>query len=113
MCQLQCQLDEGIGARPALLDQPFAKVVKWEGMQVHIICQKTGAVQGSLYDLLTLQGKREAPSHRGSMAEWGRAEPSLGMCISHSLQFFWKGYLEAPVREKYSISSSPCEQWGN
>jgi hypothetical protein len=42
MCELQCQLDEGIGTRPALLDQAFAKGVKWEGMQVHIICQKTG-----------------------------------------------------------------------
>lgn len=60
MCQLQCQLDEGIGARPALLDQPFAKGVKWEGMQVHVICQKAGAAQGSLYDLLTLQ-EEEAP----------------------------------------------------
>lgn len=29
-------------------------------MQVHVICQKAGAAQGSLYDLLTLQGE-EAP----------------------------------------------------
>lgn len=60
VCELQRQLNEGIRTRPALLDQAFAKGVKWEGMQVHIICQKTGTAQGCLYDLLTLQRKKAA-----------------------------------------------------
>ena len=60
VCELQRQLDEGIRTCPALLDQAFAEGVKWEGMQVHIICQKTGTAQGRLYDLLTLQRKKAA-----------------------------------------------------
>lgn len=113
MCQLQCQLDEGIGARPALLDQPFAKGVKWEGMQVHVICQKAGAAQGSLNDLLTLQ-EEEAPlsgEARQNRAGQDRTEFANVHCTFSGI--FLERLPGSLSEAKHSTSTSPQEQWGN
>lgn len=59
MCQLERQLHKGVGARAALLDEAFAEGVEREGTEIHILCQKARAAQGSLYHLLTLEGKRD------------------------------------------------------
>lgn len=96
MCELQRQLDEGIGTRPALLDQAFAERVKWEGMQVHIICQKTGAAQGCLYDLLTLQGKKTA-LFSGEAQQKGAGQNQVWKCALHSPQRHPEGHSTVPL----------------
>lgn len=103
MCQLQCELDEGIGARPALLDQPFAKGVKREGVQVHIIRQKIGAAQGSLYDLLTLQEKKEAPV-TGEARQNGTGQNQVWKCAFHILCDFSGKATWKPWRGKSTAS---------
>lgn len=59
MSQLERKLDEGIRAGLAFLDQPFTKGVERERVEIHVVCQDAGAVQGSLYHLLTLEEKGE------------------------------------------------------
>lgn len=40
--QLQGQLDEGVGACPALLDEPFAELSEETAVEVHVICNALG-----------------------------------------------------------------------
>lgn len=40
--QLQSHLDEGIRARPALLDQSLPKLVKQTAIEVHVVCDLLG-----------------------------------------------------------------------
>lgn len=59
MSQLEGKLHKSIWARLAFLDQPFTKSVECKRMEIHIIGQKVCAVQGSLYNLLTLEKRRQ------------------------------------------------------
>lgn len=109
MCELQRQLDEGVGTCPALLDQAFAKGVKWEGMQVHIICQKTGTAQGRLYDLLALQRKKAALLS-GEAQQKEAGQNKVCRCALHGL---WDFLQRLPGRPQRSTSTSLQEQGGN
>lgn len=54
MSQLQGQLDEGVRAGPALLDQTFPKGVERERVEIHVAGQERRAAQGRLDHLLAL-----------------------------------------------------------
>ncbi|TNN87960.1 hypothetical protein EYF80_001924 [Liparis tanakae] len=58
--QLQGDLDEGIGAGAALLDQTLAKVIEGENVRVHIVSQTPGHCQRALDDLLALEEVTES-----------------------------------------------------
>lgn len=60
MSQLQGDLDEGIGAGAALLDQTLAKVIEGENVRVHIVSQTPGHCQRALDDLLALEEVTES-----------------------------------------------------
>lgn len=59
MGQLQGELDEGVRARSAFLDQSFTKSVERERMEIHIAGQNVRGVQGRLYHILTLEKKEK------------------------------------------------------
>lgn len=85
MRQLESKLDEGIRARPALLDQPFTEGVERERMEIHVACQNGGAVQGSLYHLLTLEKNGERGAPYWLLTYLGEARCScgpLGCCLN-------------------------------
>ena len=52
--QLQGDLDEGVGAGAALLDQALPKVTKGDDVRVHVLSQRPGNGQRALNHLLTL-----------------------------------------------------------
>lgn len=56
--QLQGQLNEGVGAGPALLDQSFPKLSKQAAVEVHVIGYLLGREVGSLDDALALRTGR-------------------------------------------------------
>lgn len=55
MGQLQGDLDEGIGAGPALLYFAFSKLSEGNDVGINIIRQVLGNCEGVLNDLLTLK----------------------------------------------------------
>lgn len=70
MGKLQGNLDKGIWAGFALLDQPFTKLLKRDNDHVHIISQGLSHRQGvgdHGLALETFTKKRECVNHRGKM----------------------------------------------
>lgn len=57
MGQLQGNLDEGIGAGPALLYLAFSKLGKGNDVGINIVSQVLGNCEGVLNDLLALKEK--------------------------------------------------------
>lgn len=61
LCQLQGQLNEGVRAGPAFLDQPFPKLSKQAAVEVHVVGYTLGREEGRLNDTLALRkGKKQA-----------------------------------------------------
>lgn len=77
MCKLQSELDEGIRARPAPLNQAFPKVVEQTAMEVDIICDLLGQSVGLVNDGLALG--REV-GREGEMKEERETEMGSEKC---------------------------------
>lgn len=60
MGQLQGNLDEGIGAGPALLYLAFSKLTEGNDVGINIISQVLGNCEGVLNDLLALKEEIKA-----------------------------------------------------
>ena len=60
VCELKGDLNEGVGANAALLDEALAKVTEGDDVAVHVVSQGRGYIQRAVDDVLALWGRQRS-----------------------------------------------------
>lgn len=100
MRQLEGQLHKGVWARATFLDDSFTKGNEWEGMEIHVVCQKICGVQGGLYNLLTLERKKKKVLRNEGIKVLTHTQKEIGGWLSVQLQtWYWEVHKRFPDPE--------------